>query len=268
MRRISGLVLAVLFLSLPKAFSQTTQSPVARDPQAVASMQAALAAIGGTTQATPTSIVASGTYTLVQTNPPVSYPLQVEVLGFYQFSWEYNTPDQGVVSTIVSGDTGWLETSLETDGIPVGQIPGNTLETFPALALALWANTASVSVTMVGTESLNGETVLHILVAPTLAASADPNLQNIYAQTNQRDVFLDQQTFLPVRVRYYSHPTDWRAAIPVDLALSNFKQVNGLLFPFTVTRYVGGVALATIQYQSIILNTPVNVSDFKAEFRQ
>lgn len=268
--RIGSLLSLLLCFALAPtlgAFAQTTPAPV-RDPQAVASLQSALAALGGAAQSAPTSIVASGTYTQFLANSTASYPLQVEALGFDKFRWQMVTPDQGTVVTIVSGATGWHQTSQETDGIPVGQIPGNTFETFPALSLALWANSTTVSVTMVGPETLAGETVLHISVTPTLVGNTDPNLEKIYESTHQREIFLDHQTFLPVRVRYYSHPTDWRVAIPIDLALSDFQPVNGLLFPFSITRYVNGQEVATIQYTSFTLNSTLSDSDFTAEVTQ
>lgn len=268
MKRIPGLGLAVLFLAVQSAVPQTVSSTVTRDPQAVAAVQTALSNLGSVNQSAPTSIVASGTYTSFASGAAVSSPLTVEALGFDQFRWEVDTPDQGTFVTIVSGTTGSRQSSQETDAIPLGQIPGTTFETFPVLALAQWVSSSNIGLTMIGTETIGGQNLLHISITPTLVGNTDANLEKIYETTHQREIYLDPQTMLPVRLRYYSHSTDWRTTVPIDLVYSNFQSVNGVLFPLTVTRYSGNQILATIQYQSIVLNSSLNPSDFTVEVTQ
>jgi hypothetical protein len=163
---------------------------------------------------------------------------------------------------VVSGTASWSQSAEGTEQIPVGEIPGKTLESFPVLALANWTNSATVGLKMVGSETIAGEAVYHITVTPTLSGNTDPKRESVYETTHQREIYLDLQTNLPVRISYYRHPLDWRVGVPVDVEYSNFQIIGGISFPMTVTTYLGDQKLTQIQYQSLNLNTPVADSDF------
>lgn len=241
--------------------SSSSQVPVQCDAQALAMLQSALVALGGAAETA--SIVASGTHTqFLADSTTVSVPLRVEILGYDRFRWEVDTPDQGTVVTVVSGTTAWRQSAEGTEWLTISQIPGTTFESFPALYVSNWLSSSAVAVKMIGTESLAGNTVYHISITPTLGGNTDPKRETIYETTHQRDLFVDQKTNLPVRLRYFMHPTDWRVAIPVDVEYSNFQVVSGIAFPTTVTSYLGDSQISQIQYQSIKLNAPVAASDF------
>src|SRR6266571_7930838 len=106
MSRVHPIFLLVFALLSQCAFAQQTATTVQRDSQAVAALQRALAALGGTSKPMPSSIVASGTYALFLADSTVSYPVRVKVLGLDQFRWEVDTPDQGTVATVVFGTVG------------------------------------------------------------------------------------------------------------------------------------------------------------------
>ena len=214
-------------------------------------------------QPAPASIVATGTYTRFRADSSiVSAPMRVEALGYDQFRWELDTPDQGAIVTVVCGTTSWHQSSQGTDPVALRQIPGTTFESFPALALSKWINSPSFKLKIVGSESIAGRPVYHVSVTPVLDGNSDPVLEQIYEATHQRDIFVDQQTNLPVRLRFYSHPNDWRVAVPIDVEYSSFQIVSGIAFPTVVTNYFGDTKLSQIQYQSITLNAPVAASDF------
>lgn len=261
-RKCWSLFLVALLLTLTASGQSAAPQSVQRDPQAVAALAGALTALGGSAQPLPASIAGSGTYTRLLAGSPVSYPFRVKVMGFDNFRWEVDTPDQGTVVTIVSGTASWRQTAQGTDAISVGEIPGNTFESFPALALAQWAASSSVGVTLVGLETIAGRSVQHVSIAPTLPPGTDPLRANIYATTHQREVFLDPKTFMPVRLRYYRHSRDWRVATPVDVEYSNFQLMSGIAFPLTITTYTGGQPSTQFQYQSLTMNAPVSASDF------
>jgi hypothetical protein len=250
-----------LVVAIPLFAQQATPTPQ-RDLQAVTAVQGALTALGGTAQPTPTTIVGSGTYTRFLAGSSISYALRVEVSGFDKFRWQVDTPDLGTVTTVVSGTASWSQSAEGTEQIPVGEIPGKTLESFPVLALANWTNSATVGLKMVGSETIAGEAVYHITVTPTLSGNTDPKRESVYETTHQREVYLDQQTNLPVRLRYYRHPIDWRVGVAVDVEYSNFQTVGGISFPMTITTYLGDKMLTQMQFQALNLNTSVAESDF------
>lgn len=263
-----SVLLALLGVStLAQQLNTTTQSnpsiqtAPARDPQAVALVQTAFAALGGN-RAPLTTVVASGTYTQFLAGSTVSYPLRVKVLGSDRFRWEIDTPDEGTVVTVVSGTASWSQSAAGTQAISVGEIPGKTFENFPTLALLTWAGTPSVGLKMNDTETMAGNTVYHISVSPTRSDIAATHAKEVYATTQQREIFLDQKTNLPIRLRYYSHPLDWRVPLLMEVEYSNFQSQGGIAFPSTVTTYLGDVKVSQIQYQSISLNVPVAATAF------
>ena len=257
------LTLIIVFSSSPRVNSQQSLTVPVRDAQAVAILQSALASLGGTAQTAPASIVASGTYTrFLADSTTVSLPLRAEVLGYDKFRWEVDTPDQGTVVTVVFGTASWHQSAQGTESVTISQIPGTTFESFPALSISNWLSSPTVAVKMIGSESLAGNAVYRISVTPTLGANTDPNWKTMYETTHQCDFYVDQKTNMPLRLRYYKHPTDWRVAVPVDVEYSDFQVVGRIAFPTTITSFLGGNKLSQIQYQSIKLNAPVAASDF------
>jgi hypothetical protein len=101
-----------------------------------------------------------------------------------------------------------------------------------------------------------------VTVTPTLVGNTDPKRETVYEATHQREIYLDQQTGLPFRLRYYRHPMDWRVGVPVDVEYSNFQTIGGISFPMTITTYVGDQKITQIQYQSLNLNASIPDADF------
>jgi len=262
-----GPLFAVAFLLFSTSIhaqqtTTTTTTTLTRDAQAVTILQSALAAIGGATQPTPTSITGSGTYTRFLPDAPVSYPLRVEVLGLDKFNWQIDTPDLGTITTVVSGTSSWSQCAQWTQQIPVAEIPGTTLENFPILAFSVWASSSSIGIKMVGLETVAGRAVYHIAITPTLVGNTDPQREKVYESTHNREIYIDQQTYVPVQVRYYRHPKDWRVSVPVDVQYSNFQSIGGISFPMTITVYHNGQQVTQTQFQSLNLNASVASSDF------
>lgn len=260
---VAMVLVLVLFCLVPiHAQQTTTTTTITRDAQAVTALQNALAALGGATQPTPTSITGSGTYTRFLADSTVSYPLRVEVLGFDKFNWQIDTPDLGTITTVVSGTASWSQCAQWTQQIPVAEIPGTTLENFPMLALSEWTSSSAIGLKMVGSETVAGRAVYHITITPTLVGNTDAHREKVYESTHNREIYIDQQNYLPVQIRYYRHPTDWRVGVPVDVQYSNFQSIGGISFPMTVTVYHSGQEVTQIQFQSLNLNPSVAASDF------
>jgi hypothetical protein len=249
------------------ATAPANAATIIRDMQAITMLQQALAALGGTGGA-PSSITASGTYTkYAGDGSTTAYPIRLEALGNDKFRREIDLSD-GTHVVIVRGASGWTVSPQATDGLSLAQRAGNNLEDLPVLALAQWLSSTNVGLRAVGAETVAGTSVFHITVQPTALANASAHLEKVYEETSRCEIFLDPQTSLPVRIRYYVHPTDWRVAIPVDLDLSNFQSIQGVLFPSTISRYINGRKLSTTEYQAITLNVSLSDADFSAEVTQ
>lgn len=144
----------------------------------------------------------------------------------------------------------------------MAEIPGTALENFPMLALSEWVSSSTIGLKMGGSETIAGRAVYHITITPTLVGNTDPRREKVYESTHNREIYIDQQTNLPVRVRYYRHPTDWRVGVAVDVDYSNFQSISGISFPMTTTTSQNGQQVSQVQFQSVNLNTSISASDF------
>jgi hypothetical protein len=244
--------------------SQPTAA-VIRDSQGILALQQSLAALGG---GLPSSVTASGSYATYKSNgSSVAVPIWLEALGTSKFRRAVDLPD-GTHTSIVRGRSGWQISPTDTQGLSIAQLAGIRYEDLPVLAIAEWLNNQAVQIIFVGAETLNDTSVLHIAVRPNAPPSDDSRLKQAYEETSRCEIYLSSQTNLPVRVRYYAPTTDWRRSTPTDLDFGDFRSVSGVMFPFTITRYVSRHRVSTTQWESIILNVPLTDVDFVAEVAQ
>jgi hypothetical protein len=273
---MSRLLTAVVFSFSLASLAQTSDSTptqaatasAAKDPQAFAIVQKALQVLGAGPNTPVSSIVATGTYTTFMADgSSSSVSLSLEVLGTQKFRRAVDLSD-GTHVAIVNGATGWSVSPKDTQGLSLSQLAGNKFEDLPVLALSEWLSSPSVQLQVIGTEVLGGTTLTHVSVAPKGLSSTDAHLESVYEEASRCEIYFDSATSLPVRIRYYDHPNDWREAFPVDLYLSDFRNVGGILMPFQSTRYVGNTQISATTWQTFALNAPVNDSDFYAEVAQ
>jgi hypothetical protein len=168
----------------------------------------------------------------------------------------------------VNGAVGWSVSPQDAQGLSISQLAGNKFEDLPVLAISEWVNSPSVRLQMMGTESLGGKTLIHVSVAPTGLSATDAHLESVYEEASRCEIYFDSTTKLPVRIRYYDHPNDWREAFSVDLFLSDFRSVSGILMPFQSARYIGAVEISATTWQTFALNAAVNDTDFYVEVAQ
>ncbi len=247
-------VLCVSFL-LPSIAQQSSPSAT-QDPQAVAVLQAAFATLQGQSATTSASLVANGTYTRQPGGSSQSFPIQIEALGTGSYRWDSNDPS-GTVTLVVSANSSWMQGPDGTRALAVGETFGRGGEIFPFLLLSRWLGAAGVGMTWVAAESSSGKLLNHITVLPPTQPVAGPRMANC-------EVWADAQTNLPTRIRVSHSPTDRRVSVPLDLDFSDYRLVNGILFPFSITFSSGSHTMGQIQFQTIMVNAPVSPNDFVA----
>jgi len=256
--RLSLLLLILVSVLRPLAGQTATtgaQLPANRDPQAVVLLQNAFIALGGAMQALPTSFSASGTHTEFLAASPASYTVRLTALGIDKVRWETELPS-GTVTSIIRGRRGWIKDADGTTVLSISQVVGQGVENLPLLALAKWANSTNVLVSLAGLEPLDATSAYHLVLTESRNPVAPPesDSEKILRAVTQVDLYIDQKTNLPIRLRYYEHLGDWRRAVPVDLVFSDFRSVGGLFFPFTLSRYRSGQLASETKFQSATLN--------------
>lgn len=238
--------------------STTPSSLALRDPNAIAILQGTLIALTGSGAfSTPGSLAASGTYTKVATRSPGFYPIRVKVLGTNLVRREVDMTE-GTHIVVTRGRSGWSGSPAGVKVLSVSQLAGNGLEDLPVLALASWLGSSTCDIALREDVTISG-TLAHHLDVRERHVGDHP----AYAEVAHWELFVDAATNLPLRVRYFQHPVDWRVGVPIDLDFSDFRHVHGILFPFTITRLISEEKTAVVQYHAIDIDVAVRSEEFQ-----
>ena len=123
----------------------------------------------------------------------------------------------------------------------------------PTFALANSTVVARLSSTS-ATVTRGGKAALQItLQIPPTGHSA--SIGQYITTISSRTIYLDPNTLLPVSMTYSEHPGyKTYIAIPVNVAYSDYRTVNGVTVPFHILKTVGGHATLNITINSVIAN--------------
>jgi len=255
-------VLVICFgLILQAAAAQTpttTGSTPSVDPQAVAVLQHSVAAMGATV---PSDSTATGTITTVAGSLTESGTITILTRGTNQTSEQIETPhgstvvySQGQASSVAAA----TPTNFTMERSVTSQSPY-----FP-LALFVGAlNNADTAYKYIGVETLNGASVQHIQIWNSFAST--PPLQSI-AQYSMRDIWIDSQSGLPVKVFYTRRDAGGSApSFAMEVFFSNYKDVSGVLYPYSIQASFNGTPWATIAIQCVTLNAGLTDSNFPVQ---
>ncbi len=234
--RVARLILLFLiFVATPTALhgQQPTQA-VQRDPQAVALLQRAVAAMA---PIPPTDSAASGTITIVAGGETQTGTVRILTRGTDQFA-ELTQTDKGSRSWVVSGlgareQQGTSSKNLSVEAALSGLAPFYPV---PLLAGAL-ANPDSAFI-LVGQESLDGTLTYHVRLWNTFASNAE--FQNL-AAFSVKDVWLDAATGLLRRLaceRRDAGGAAERARLAVSY--SDYRNIGGVLYSFHIEKSLNG----------------------------
>lgn len=255
LKRLALLSSILVFSQIASAQSSTSPSSeqAKRDPQAVAVVQSAISAMGGTaTIALMQSSVATGTSVdqSAQQNTPGS------------FTWTYagsefrNENNATTGSHILISNAGSPQDYENGSYVILPSVAARTNRPFHIPALTLFSEIAnpSYSVVYVGTAALNGINVVHI----RLRDESDIAGQLFTLQ----DWYFNSTTGLPSRVQF-SFPTSPQPkdSLPETIDFSNFQPVNGILVPFQLSITLGPLDFV-VTMNSVAFNTNMNPSLF------
>jgi hypothetical protein len=254
----SALFAALLLIS-PAAFAQAASTPgPVRDPQAVATVQAGLTAMGGTaTISQVQNSVVSGT--------SVDQPAQQNTAQ--SFTWTYADKEFRNENNAASGGHVLVSNGGSPqdfhDGAWTGLLPiaarTNLPYHIPALVLCSELNNPGYALIFLGSTTLNGTSAIHV-------QTRDDSDLTGHVFTLQ-DWYFDSATGLPLRVEYQipvsQNPSE---SLQASVDFSNFTIVSGILVPFQLTFSEGPISfVATVA--SATFNTSTDPSQFAPSTR-
>ncbi len=246
----------LLFVGLIlKVVAAQTQAAPPQDPQAISVLQQSVAAMGTTV---PSDSTATGTITTVAGSLTENGTITILSRGTNQTSEQILTPhgstvvySQGQASQLAGSTPSLLSNELSLSS----QSPD-----FPLPLLSASLNNSDTAYKYIGLETLNGRSAHHVQIWNSYAST--PGLQSLTSFT-VRDVWLDAVSYLPQRLSYVQRAAGGsEPGISVDVFYSNYQNVVGTLYPFSILKSFNGTSSATITIQNVVLNTGLSDSNF------
>jgi hypothetical protein len=250
-------------LAFSSALAGQTATPAPKDPQAVAVLTQALNSAGGTSAVSAIlDFTAAGNITYYWANQQVAGSVTVKGRGMTQYRIDVQL-NPGTRTAVVNNGAAWVK---EADG-SVRQLLSQHSENsggvcFPYQQIAAALADPSVHITDLGTLTEDGQQMRGIRLQNSLAASGDR--LGVRTKLGQTDLLIDPTSFLVLRLRDTVPSRSLTAPrASHDLIFSDYRQVNGVQFPFSVTQTIGHQPTDTIQFDHVTFNTGLSDSDFQ-----
>jgi hypothetical protein len=239
----------------PLGHSQAA-SPAARDPQAAALLQNSIKFMGG---APPVDSMAVGTIVFVAGSTTDNGKIGISTRG----------PDQCAEHIELPGERRSIIYSRgEVDESSSGAMKSASLELaassqcadFPLPLLVAFSADQDTSLEYMGAETLDTASTQHIRLSKTFASKKG---FEFLAEFSRRDVWLDSNTGLPVKLAYERREGRGRTApVRIEVRYSNWQIARGVAYPFQIEKSWNGTPWATITLQSVEFHTGLTDADF------
>ena len=132
---------------------------------------------------------------------------------------------------------------------------------FAAFTLASVLSAQNVVVTEIGTETRNGQSVIHLSTG--LLTQGGGDVAKLAQHLSQTDIFLDANTLLPSAFTFNTHPdSNAFLDLPIEIRFSDYRSVNGIQIPFHVQKFLNNSLILDLQFQTAVLNTGLSAADF------
>jgi hypothetical protein len=137
-------------------------------------------------------------------------------------------------------------------------VAGAGITHIPLLSILSDWNDPTMSLEHIGLEKLGDTPVHHVRITPPKEDGAPKELES------PCDIFLDQQSFLPLRLIYLTRPpANLRVSAPVEVIYSDYRAVAGIAVPHQVRYTVRGQFLREYRVTSFAVNRGAQASDFE-----
>jgi hypothetical protein len=252
-------LLVIPFLAVPSWGKQAPQQASApqptRDPQAVAALQRAVTAMGA---ALPSDSVATGSVIVVAGTETDQGTIRILTRGTNETLEWIDTP-QAVRTQVFSQGQASETVGTAATPFPLERAATAQCRDFPLPFLLALLNNSEESLTFVGTEQL-GVPALHIRATNTYASQ---KRQQFLAEFSTTDLWIDANTFLPLKVAHVQR--DGGGSAPrtlMEVFFADYQGTGGVLYPRTIRKSWNGTPWMTITVQSVSYNTGLTDANF------
>jgi len=261
-----AIALVLFFATAQRTASQelAAASPQ-RDPQALGIIVSALNAMGGASVlAGIQDIRGSGTVTYNWAGSQVQAAVIVKGRGLSQFRLDATLPD-GIYSWGVSNGQRFRKNADGTiSAPPYGTRPCFENTPLPFVQLLAAMQDSSNSVSYIGLESRNGNTVNHIRITSAGSASSTTSTATLANKTGTIDIFIDNTTNLIQSVLTIAYSADFPGqTYPREIQYSNHQVLNGVVVPLSIVELIDGEQTLAMQLSQVSFNIGLSDNDFQ-----
>lgn len=245
------------------AQQSSTSSPPTRDQQAISILNQCLQAAGGA-QAIGAiqDFTASGSITYNWAGESVNGSVTLKGRGKGQFRLDADLSNGRLSWAVNNGDGFYKELDETTRHIFYANAVNFGSLTLPYVHIAAGLNDQSTSLSYIGVNSQDNRKTYDIRIQQALPPDRDPT--GILGKLTRRDFFIDTQTFQIVRVSDMVHPEKITTIdIPHEIEFSDYRSVNGVALPFSISEKTDGQHTYTIQISQISFNSGLQDADFQ-----
>jgi hypothetical protein len=210
----------------------------------------------------PQDSVATGTIQIIAGSSTDQGTVRILTRNFDQSREDVQTPD-GTQEVVFSRNqaceiAGSTRKPLKLELVVTSQSPD-----FPLALLASALGNPDTNVQYIGLESLNGAAAHHIRFWNTFTSQVD---WQPLADFSSRDIWIDSTSGLPLKLSYHRRPASGPVyALPVEVFYSDYRNIGGALYPYSIQKSLNGTPWVTITIQNVALNTGLTDSDFPVQ---
>lgn len=243
----------------PKAQQSPVPTVPQRDATALTLLQQSVAAMATTM---PSDSTATGSVTIVEGSLNESGTVSIQTKGTSETSETINLPD-GSRSIVYSNQDAKEINGPQSVNSPLELMVVDQCADFPLPLLSAFLTNADESLRYVGQETVNGTSVQHIQVWNSFASQ--PRMRKLSALSG-RDIWLDSTSSLPVKIAWLRQPGEGAVHVTrMEIVFSNYTNVNGIQYPFQISKLYNGTPWQTITIQNVSFNTGLTDAQFQAQ---
>jgi hypothetical protein len=255
------IILLVLFTF---ARSAMAQQATASAPQATVLLQQSLTALSGGHPITDVTL--SGTARRIAGSDDESGTVVLKALATREARIDMGLPSGSRSEVVAFSNKCPAGSWSGPDGV-AHPISNHNLMTdpswfFPNFTVGRLLSPSPYTLTYVGQETRNGQTVEHVMAYQSSTIQLPAGIPT-FSHLTQMDLFLDSKTLLPAALAFNTHPDkDAGLDIPVEIRFSDYRSVNGAQTPFHVQKFINNSLSLDFQFDSVVLDSGLSTSSF------
>lgn len=216
----------------------------AKDPAALSLLDQAAAAAG---VESASSLEASGSY-ILPGGGKVPFRVRADAT---EVRWEFDA-ERGLQTVVLNVDSGggFRDGPDGQSRIALDDEAGWGFERIPIFGLKRWAEASESRAFLLDTLDEEGKSFDRVEVSRT-SEVRPAEQRRVIERATRSEILFDRETGLPSRVRYFSHPGDWRIDIAIDLYLSDYRRQGGVEWPHLVEAYFEKTLLWQMAFETV-----------------